>query len=256
MGIDFSPLASFGKTDFYLLRHGKSEGNHRDIVQGRLDFPLSDEGRAQAELTGRWFADRGIRFTRCTPLLRGAETAAVVCREAGLPPPETLPDLLELDTGVFTGLPLEEARERNPGGWPRFLRKSWDGVDGAESSDLLRRRAEAAWTGLVAGAVRAAASEAAQRTATAAGEAGALPVGGKPSDAGRPAGPEPKKPFGVLAVAHAGILQWLIKVVCGGDSWFPLFPMGHCGIYHLSVDGTVTRWEKLNFQVPGVTGKR
>ena len=246
MTMDFSPLARLGKIDFYLLRHGKSEGNHRDIVQGRLDSPLSDEGRRQAALTGRLLAERGIRFTLCTPLARGRETAELVCREAGLTTPRPTPDLIEMDTGVYTGLTLEEARKRSPEAWVRFLQLSWDGVEGAESSVALRRRAEAVWADLIAGAAAAA-------------KEGALPGGGSgagESGSGDPAGSGPAKPFGVLAVAHAGILQWLIKAVSGEVSWFPLFPMGHCGLYHLSVDGTVIRWEKLNFQAPGVTGRR
>lgn len=225
---DFSPLAGLGKIDFYLLRHGKSEGNHSDIIQGRLDYALSDTGREQARLTGQWLGGRGIRFVRCTPLSRGAETARIVCAEAGTPEPEILGDLIELDTGVFTGLTLEEAKARHPDEWQVFLRKSWDGVRDAEPSARLRERAVSAWTALIS-------------------------LAGKPA-----AGPgvNPPSPFGVLAVAHAGILQWLIKTVSGGDGWFPLYPMGHCGIYHLSVEGNVIRWEKLNFQVPGVTGKR
>ena len=244
--IDFSPLAAFGKIDFYLLRHGKSEGNHKDIVQGRLDYPLSDEGREQAKLTGLWFADRGIRVTRATPLARGAETAKIVCAEAGISAPTPLSDLIELDTGDFTGMTLDQAKERFPGLWPRFLAKSWDGVNGAESSAVLRRRAEAAWRVLVGEAARAAALEAAASPGPAGADGSGSSAGGLPR----------KAPFAVLAVAHAGILQWLIKAVSGGESWFPLFPMGHCGVYHLSVEGSVVRWEKLNFQVPGVTGKR
>lgn len=228
MRIDFSPLRELRKIDFYLLRHGKSEGNRRDIVQGLLDSPLSNEGREQAILTGGFLVDRGIRFTRCTPLSRGKETADLVCREANLAPPRELPELTEMDTGAYTGLTLDEARKKSPQEWTHFLEQSWDGVEGAESSRDLLRRSRQVWQKLIA--------EAAE-IATEAPES-------------------PEMPFGVLAVAHAGILQWLIKSVSGEKSWFPLFPMGHCGIYHLSVDGTVIRWEKLNLQAPGVTGKR
>ncbi|MDR3201334.1 MAG: histidine phosphatase family protein [Spirochaetales bacterium] len=227
MTIDFSTLAGCGRTvDFFLLRHGKSEGNKKDIVQGRIDYPLSDEGREQAQKTGAWLAGRGIISACCSPLARASETAAIAAAEAGLPPPLPLAELRELDTGVYTGLTLEDAREKYPDMWPRFQALSWEGVEKAESVAALRERAAAAWNALIHEAEEAARL------------------------------PETPKRFGILAVSHAGFLQWLIKIVSGGERWFPLFPMGHCGVYHLSVTGTVLRWEAINFQAEGVTGKR
>jgi broad specificity phosphatase PhoE len=254
MHLNFSSLVNAGKIDIYFVRHGKSEGNHKDIVQGRLDFPLSSLGREQAKLTGAWFADKGIRLAFCTPLLRGLDTARVICAEAGASEPQPLEDLVELDTGVFTGMTLEEARLSRPEIWPRFLAKSWEGVEGAEPIKALRGRAVSAWRTLISRAAKAASAEQAGQAAPHTSGAGAS-VLNRPA---APAGPAEtgRGPFAVLAVAHAGILQWLIKATFGAESWFPLLAMGDCGIYHFSVEGTVTRWEKFNFQVPGVTGKR
>jgi broad specificity phosphatase PhoE len=229
MGIDFSALADFrGTADFFLLRHGKSEGNKKDIVQGHFDYPLSDEGRAQAKKTGAWLAGKGIQSVRCSPLKRAFETASLAAEEAGLPLPVPLPQLGELDTGAYTGLTLEEAAEKYPDMWPRFQSQSWEGVEGAEPVQSLKERAALVWAVLVEEAAGIA-----RRTQSA-----------------------PPSRFGILAVTHAGFLQWLIKAVSGGESWFPFFPMGHCGLYQLSVTGTVLRWELLNFQAEGVTGKR
>lgn len=268
MHLNFTSLVNAGKIDIYFVRHGKSEGNHRDIIQGRLDYPLSDLGREQARLTGRWFADKGIRLAFSTPLLRGLDTARIICGEAGAPEPLPLEDLIELDTGIFTGMTLEEARISCPECWPRFLAQSWEGVDKAEPVKVLRGRAFSVWKTLISRAAKAAAAE--QRPAavlSAAGPGAGSSATGPAETASLPSvirravdtGPAPgqvRPPFGVLAVAHAGILQWLIKATFGSESWFPLIAMGDCGIYHFSVDGTVTRWEKFNFQVPGVTGKR
>ena len=217
----FSALAdSPGEVNFYFLRHGKSEGNDKDIVQGHLDFPLSSEGREQAGRTGAWFADKNIRTLLCSPLSRAAQTAAIVAEEAGLPKPRQLESLREMNTGAYTGLTLEEAREKYPDMWPRFQAASWEGVEGAEKIESLRERSTAVLAALV------------KEVAGYSGKAG------------------------ILAVSHAGFLQWIIKSICGGTSWFPLFPMGHCGVYQLSVNGPIVRWSLLNFQVLGVTGKR
>jgi len=225
MSVDFSPLEGLGKFEFYLVRHGMSEGNHKDLVQGRLDFALSELGREQARLTGEWFRDKPAAFVLATPLARGRSTAEIISETAGLPPPEPLPELVELDTGVFTGLSLGEAKERHPRVWSSFMEKSWEGVDGAESIRELSARAETAWAILVS-RLRLAVER------------------------------DPAAPRSCIAVAHAGILQWLIKVTIGSTSWFPLFPMGNCGIYLFSVENRVTRWEKLNVQASGVSGSR
>jgi broad specificity phosphatase PhoE len=226
--VDFSPLKDFhGTIDFFLLRHGKSEGNRQDIVQGHLDYPLSEEGREQARLTGIWLSGRNIQSVLCSPLERAVETARIAAQAAGLAQPLPLPRLMELETGIFTGLTLEEAAARFPQVWPRFQAASWEAVEGAEKISILKERAAAVWDTLI------------QETAAIRGKL-----------------PAPPSRFGVLAVTHAGFLQWLIKTVSGGGTWFPLFPMGHCGIYQLSVTGTVIRWELINFQTQGVTGKR
>ncbi|MDR3200050.1 MAG: histidine phosphatase family protein [Spirochaetales bacterium] len=227
--VNFSALKEFkGTVDFFLLRHGKSEGNKKDIIQGHLDYPLSDEGRAQAKKTGVWLAGKEIQSVRCSPLKRAAETAALAAHSAGLPPPLPLPHLMELDTGVYTGLTLAEAEGKYPALWPRFQEQSWEGVEGAETINTLKERAGSVWESLVE-------------------EAAGIAEKRENLTSCR---------FGVLAVTHAGFLQWLIKAVSGGESWFPLFAMGHCGLYQLSVTGTVLRWELLNFQAEGVTGKR
>ncbi len=223
--VDFSSLSTLTSVDFYFLRHGKSEGNIQGLVQGRLNYPLSDEGREQAELTGRWFSGKPIVRVFTTPLDRGKETARIVSKLASLPDPEELPSLIELDTGLFTGLTLEEAKTRYPEMYQRFLKESWEGVEKAERILQLKERASLVWNTLIASAKEASEEQ----------------IG---------------KPIGVLAVSHAGLLQWIVKLTLGSHSWFPLLPMGDCGIYHLSLQGTVFRWALLNFQAPGVSGHR
>ena len=195
------------------------------LVQGRLNYPLSDLGREQAKTTGKWFLGKRIVKVFTTPLDRGKETARIVSEVASLPDPEELPALMELDTGLFTGITLEEAKARFPEVYQRFLHESWEGVEGAEKIRTLKERALLAWNTLI----------------TAAKEA-AITI--------------PEERIGVLAVSHAGLLQWIVKVTLGSSSWFPLLPMGDCGIYQFTVQGTVSRWVVLNFQAPGVKGHR
>ncbi len=222
--VDFSSLYTLPSVDFYFLRHGKSEGNIQGLVQGRLNYPLSTLGKEQAEATGKWFVGKPILKVFTTPLDRGKETARIISEVASLPAPEELPSLIELDTGVFTGITLEEAKIQYPEMYQQFLRDSWEGVRGAERIWQLKERAILVWKTLIDGV---------KEVKNVKGNS-----------------------IGVLAVSHAGLLQWIVKITLGSNSWFPLLPMGDCGIYHLSLQGTVTRWALLNFQAPGVSGHR
>jgi broad specificity phosphatase PhoE len=72
-----------------LVRHGETDYNREPVrVQGRLDVPLNDRGRAQAhELAGR-LRDGDERFAAlyCSDLSRSRETAAIIGAALGLEP--------------------------------------------------------------------------------------------------------------------------------------------------------------------------
>jgi phosphoserine phosphatase len=139
-----------GRTDFYFLRHGQSEGNSARLIQGRADYPLSEAGREQARRVAGWFVDKGVRRVLCSPLARAAETARTVAAELGLPAVQTMEELTELDTGRFTGLTVEQIRERFPEDWRSFQRESWEGVPDAEHAADLEARAGRMWERLSA----------------------------------------------------------------------------------------------------------
>ncbi|MFZ9483006.1 MAG: histidine phosphatase family protein, partial [Ilumatobacteraceae bacterium] len=59
----------------YVIRHGRTEANAAGLLQGRLDPPLDDVGRAQAaSLVG---ALPPLDRLVCSPLRRARETASV-----------------------------------------------------------------------------------------------------------------------------------------------------------------------------------
>src|SRR6476646_5188364 len=97
-----------------LVRHGQSEGNARGILQGRMDFGLTDLGRAQAEATARYLAGgRKVERLRSSPLTRAMETAQPIAAALGLEV-EPEPALAEYDMGEASGLTWAEIRERFP----------------------------------------------------------------------------------------------------------------------------------------------
>jgi broad specificity phosphatase PhoE len=95
-----------------LLRHGESVGNAENRLQGHSDFPLSEKGRAQAQvLAARWKLEGMIfDFVIASPLSRALETAQIIVTDLGLGDVETDPLWLERDMGRRSGMTMSEIR--------------------------------------------------------------------------------------------------------------------------------------------------
>lgn len=92
----------------YLIRHGQTELNNAQVLQGRSDYPLNEAGIQQAQEAAQKLRERGIRFFHVysSPLIRAVQTAEIVA--PGIQP--VLDDrLLEMDYGPYEGADL-----RNP----------------------------------------------------------------------------------------------------------------------------------------------
>ncbi len=96
----------------YIIRHGQTDRNRSNVLQGRSDTPLNEAGRAEAKAAGRYFASRGIRFSTCysSPLDRAVETASLA---GGFAWKDILLDdrLLEMDYGPYEGTSLKDPPE-------------------------------------------------------------------------------------------------------------------------------------------------
>ena len=118
----------------YLVRHGRTDANARGLLLGRLDPPLSDEGRAQAAA----LAARIPRDARvvCSPLRRTRETAAA------FELPVAVDDRwIELDYGELDGLPLTAVGDEV---WKAWRADPAYAPPGGESLVALGRRVRAA----------------------------------------------------------------------------------------------------------------
>jgi broad specificity phosphatase PhoE len=72
------------KTNVHLVRHGHVQNPDR-VLYGRLPgFFLSDLGRQQAALLGRWFGDRRLGAVLASPLERAQQTAEAIVAPQGL----------------------------------------------------------------------------------------------------------------------------------------------------------------------------
>lgn len=118
-----------------LVRHGESEGNAGGFVQGRLDYGLTDLGRAQAQATADRLRDVKVDRLISSPLRRAHETALWIAAAAGREV-EPEPGLMEYDMGEASGLTGPEIREKFPHvveAYQKGLRPSFPGEEGREA---------------------------------------------------------------------------------------------------------------------------
>ncbi|WP_062464333.1 histidine phosphatase family protein [Demequina soli] len=131
-------------TVLVLVRHGRTGYNAEGRLQGSLDVPLGEEGRAQAREAARALhAAYGTPDRIVTsPLLRAADTAAAISAATGVP---ARPDarLTQRSYGEWEGLTWAEVRER----WPEDHDRRHRGLDPAiegwgKAADVAARVAE------------------------------------------------------------------------------------------------------------------
>ena len=100
----------------HLIRHGQTDWNKANLMQGITDIPLNDTGREQARTTGKKLADMGLEFTVLvsSPLSRAYETAQLVGEHFDLQVHKTYPELVERAYGAGEGLDIPAPERRAP----------------------------------------------------------------------------------------------------------------------------------------------
>ncbi len=131
-------------TTVYLIRHGQTDWNKDRIFRGRVDVPLNERGRKEAQALARHLEH--VRATACyaSPLGRTVETAEIVARPHSLK--VKIDDrLIDLHFGEWQGKPDTEVKERFP-----ELFNQWHEephrvkFPGGESLGMVRKRVLAA----------------------------------------------------------------------------------------------------------------
>ena len=96
----------------FLLRHGETEGNERQIFRGRWDLPLNTTGRRQASLAGEALKSISFSSVFTSPLLRARETAAEVAPNSTEIAVEE--SLIDIDYGDWTKMQAEDVADEYP----------------------------------------------------------------------------------------------------------------------------------------------
>lgn len=120
----------------YYVRHGETDFNVEQRLQGRQDTLLNARGKAQAKESGELLRDLFARDQRAaedffyvaSPMQRTRATMEIMRGPLGLPPQPYRTDdrLLEISYGTWEGLTLPEIEARMPGLLAERERDKWD----------------------------------------------------------------------------------------------------------------------------------
>ncbi|MBK1681223.1 hypothetical protein CKO20_12670 [Rhodocyclus tenuis] len=142
LSADSFPGAALGEvspalavTRICLIRHGETDWNAGDRIQGSMDIPLNDVGLAQARATGARLAGEHFDAFYTSDLTRARQTADAIATAIGLAPILD-PEFRERRYGVFEGLTRTEASQQYPQEYAAIVRRDADCVPPGKGESL------------------------------------------------------------------------------------------------------------------------
>ena len=115
-------------TKLYLVRHGETVDNVKQILQGQTPGMLNDKGREQAHEVALRMKDAKIDAFVSSDLYRSIETCEIIAEPHGMQV-RTTPLLRERDWGSFTGKFIPDLKDKT---WP----------DNVETLERMKSRAQ------------------------------------------------------------------------------------------------------------------
>ena len=128
-------------TEILFIRHGVTDWNQARRFQGQIDIELNDEGRLQAQRTGRRLASMPIAAVYSSDLSRARQTAEPIARALGLEL-RLEPGLRERSYGMFEGRTHDDLSRDHPEAYSRWRARdpAFELPGGGESLLALRER--------------------------------------------------------------------------------------------------------------------
>ncbi|MGE0010170.1 MAG: histidine phosphatase family protein [Candidatus Babeliales bacterium] len=95
---------------FYFIRHGQTDWNEEQRLQGQTDIPLNFMGKQQAETLQALVATIPVSHVYYSPLSRAQETMHIACKHLHVPK-VVLEGLKERHCGEWEGVILDKAKK-------------------------------------------------------------------------------------------------------------------------------------------------
>lgn len=136
-------------TRIILVRHGQTAWNvgassEGERFRGRIDLPLNEKGRAQAQALAARLADEPIAAIYSSPLQRAIKTAEPTARRLGLTV-QPLEGIIDINYGDWQEHPHSEVARLYPALYRQWLQEPHlVQIPGGESLEEVRDRAMAA----------------------------------------------------------------------------------------------------------------
>ncbi|ACN17226.1 GpmB [Desulforapulum autotrophicum HRM2] len=110
---------------FNLIRHGKTQWNLEQRIQGRTDVPLSAQGRRQVASWCPALGDLSLDLIVSSPMARARQTAEIIGQGLGL---SVVMDenLKEQSFGLWEGKTINQIRQTSPGTVEHQEGLGWD----------------------------------------------------------------------------------------------------------------------------------
>lgn len=112
-----------------LIRHGQTNWNLENRMQGIEDIPLNNTGRQQAAECARVLGHESWEAIYTSPLQRATETARIISDQTNHTPVILEPLLIERDFGAIAGCSYEKIHSL----FPEYPRKTPPGIESYES---------------------------------------------------------------------------------------------------------------------------
>jgi len=132
-------------TQIFLVRHGETKWNVKEVFRGQIDIELNETGMQQAGLLAEYLSNIKIDAIYSSALKRALTTAEKIASFHNIKV-VTTPGLMDLNFGEWQGLPRQEVKNRYEELYNKWISHPEQvKIPGGESLSEIRTRA----TGLV-----------------------------------------------------------------------------------------------------------
>lgn len=125
----------------FLVRHGETDWNKINKLQGSTDIPLNDKGREQAQRAAEKLKEKEFDMILSSPLKRAYETAQIINKYHNKKIKKDI-ELVERDFGRLEGMDYKKLELKMLDVKIRNLYKKYE----IETPEEFKKRAEKFWT--------------------------------------------------------------------------------------------------------------